>query len=29
MNKDFLKKFLIALTLFLMGYWTFNGLLFD
>jgi len=29
MNKNFLKQFAIALTLFLLGYWTFNGLIFN
>ncbi len=29
MNKNFLKQFAIALGLFLLGYWTFNGLLFN
>jgi len=28
-NRQFLKQFLIALTLFLLGYWTFNGLIFS
>jgi hypothetical protein len=28
MNKQFLKQFVIALALFLLGYWTFNGLIF-
>lgn len=29
MNKNFLKQFAIALCLFLLGYWTFNGLIFN
>ena len=29
MNKNFLKQFVIALVLFLLGYWTFNGLIFN
>lgn len=29
MNKNFWKQFAIALTLFLLGYFTFNGLLFS
>jgi len=29
MNKNLLKQFAIALTLFLLGYWTFNGLIFN
>jgi hypothetical protein len=29
MNKNFLKQFVIALGLFLLGYWTFNGLIFN
>ena len=29
MNKNFLTQFAIALGLFLLGYWTFNGLLFN
>lgn len=29
MNKNFWKQFAIALALFLLGYWTFNGLLFN
>jgi len=29
MNKQFLKQFAIALALFVLGYWTFNGLLFN
>ncbi len=29
MNKNFWKQFAIALGLFLLGYWTFNGLLFN
>jgi hypothetical protein len=29
MNKNFFKQFAIALGLFLLGYWTFNGLIFN
>jgi hypothetical protein len=29
MNRNFLKQFVIALVLFLLGYWTFNGLIFN
>lgn len=29
MNKNFWKQFAIALGLFLLGYWTFNGLIFN
>ncbi len=29
MNKQFFKQFFIALALFLLGYWTFNGLIFN
>ncbi len=29
MSKNFLKQFVIALVLFLLGYWTFNGLIFN
>jgi len=28
MNKNFWKQFALALGLFLLGYWTFNGLIF-
>ncbi len=29
MNKNFFKQLAIALGLFLLGYWTFNGLIFN
>jgi len=29
MKQNFLKQFAIALALFLLGYWTFNGLIFN
>ncbi len=29
MNKNFWKQFVIAMALFLFGYWTFNGLIFN
>lgn len=29
MDKNFFKQFAIALCLFLLGYWTFNGLIFN